>query len=572
MTQPQDVLLGNMIGGCRLEARLAAGGMGVVYRAHSHKFDREVAMKILAPSLATDPEYVERFFREARAAASIEHPNIVRVLDSGKDQDRYYMILEYVRGRTLADLLAEKGRLSMEMATRIVRDIARGLEAAHAAGIIHRDIKPANILLTHDLTPKITDFGLVRQGSRPSGITLDGVFMGTPEFVSPEQAEGRKIDARGDLYSLGVTYYQLLSGAYPFYGKTAMEMALSRLREEPRPIEHAFPGVDPRAATVIKKLLRRNPNERYATASDLIRDLEAILTGKTPATATPTKKGTRRLSVFSLDAKRWMRLVSFAILYLGTLGCFGALGRVLPPRLSEALRPDFRSPGSREVLFGAGLIAFAGSMFVFRRELSGSGRGVRVGVILFLACLATAAGTARLGEIRSLLGPVQAGFGGLALATLALGWAWPKPAGESRYLFFRFLLWAALALGYVFAVGGDLAAPTRNFRDSMNLLLPLITVALVASMFGVELGVGHRWAGFARVLGIFLLAVGILGIVAFGSAGHFDLEKRVDWLSVVARPFREAARQFSSQAGALGIAYVLLALAAVLVRGRSSRR
>ncbi|MBI2899443.1 MAG: serine/threonine protein kinase [Planctomycetes bacterium] len=587
MSVPQDALLGSVLGNCRIETRLAAGGMGVVYRAQSKRLDREVAMKVLAPSLAMDPEYVERFFREARAAGSIDHPNVVKVFDAGVDQERYYMVMEYVRGRTLADLIGEKGRLNLDQATRLVRDVARGLEAAHKGGLVHRDIKPANILLTHDQVPKITDFGLVRTGTRASGITIEGTFMGTPEYVSPEQAEGRKIDARCDLYSLGVTYYQMLSGSYPFYGKTAMEMALSRLREDPRPIEDALPGVDPRAAAVIRKLLRRSPNERYGSATDLIRDLEAILTGKPPTTVTPPRKNTRRLSVLSLDSKRVIRLSFFALLYSASFAAFGALGLAMGGRvraegdywrgIAAAFRALSFQPGLREALLASGLIACAGSFFVFRRELSACGRGAKVGTLLILALAGVFAGTSGLGadtargaeSVARHLGwaltrPVQAGLASLALVVLSVGLSWSKPPGEYRYVVFRLMLCGAAFFLLVFATGRDLAGPFRSFRDSMGTLLPMGTVAVVVLMFGIELSVGHRWTGLRRGMGLFLLVAGLAGVAAFGAAGLHDLENRVDWVRILSGPLREAGRGFRRHAAPVGIAAVLLCLAWVL--------
>jgi hypothetical protein len=598
MVEPQDPLLGNTLGSCRLEVRLATGGMGTVYRAHSLKLAKDVAVKILAPSLATDPEYVERFQREARAASSINHPNIVKVYDFGKDQERWYMVLEYVRGQTLGDLVFDKGRLSLEMATRIARDLAKGLEAAHRAGIIHRDVKPHNVLMTHDLTPKLTDFGLVRTGTRPSGITMEGVFMGTPEYVAPEQAEGRKVDARSDLYSLGVTYYQMLSGQLPFFGKTAMEMAMARLKEDPRPIENAAPGVDPRAAAVIAKLLKRSPLERYQSATELVKDLEAILVGKAPTSAKPpVDEESRKFVKVGLGAKRKLRAASFLLLFLLSMGCFTALGAIASPAaraegdywrgLAAAVRVDPSQPGLREGFLLGGVLALAGALFIFRRELAGCGRGWQIAFLLLLAVACACAGTAYLDGARgngadlvtsaakalgsALLRPVHLLLASVALLVLGVGLSWPREAGENRYVAYRLMLLAAFGLLYVFAVGRDLGAPLRSFSRAYHYLVPIGTLTLVAIGFGTELSVGFRHTGGARAFGLFLVVFAFVGMVVFGLVATRPSMDNIDWPRMLMQPILDFAASFRAQAGPLGVSYVLLALAAMLYVGGQAR-
>lgn len=587
----QDSLLGNTIGNCRLDEKLAVGGMGLVYRAYSKRWAKDVAMKILAPSLATDPEYVERFFREANAMSSIDHPNIVKVLDAGKDQDRYFMVMEYVRGQTLGDLIFDKGRLNLDEATRIARDIARGLEAAHSKGIIHRDIKPHNVLMMHDGTPKIIDFGLVRTGSKPSGITMEGVFMGTPEYVSPEQAEGGKIDVRSDLYSLGVAYYQMLSGTLPFFGKTAMEMAMARLREDPRPLESAVPGVDPRAAAVISKLLRKSPNERYATATDLVRDLEAVMVGKPPTALKPQKKGTERHAPVSLDTKRKARAFFFVFLLALGLAAFGALGAITGPAaraqndywrgLTVPLNVDASRPGLREALLAAGLLSLVGAFFVFRRELAACGRPLRIVLVILMALVSAYAGVAYVdgaavaddgvGQIlasaravgSALVRPVHLLLAATTLTILAIGLSWPRDAGSKRYLVFRGMLIAALFLFYAFAVDRDLQAPFRHLTRSGHLTIPALTVAFVAGLFGIELTVAHRWTGGWRLTGLLLFAVGLASALAFGVIGARP-EEQIDWASIFRGPFESFAREFRPQAGPVGLAFLFLSIGALL--------
>src|SRR5689334_11021603 len=293
-----DPLIGAKLGPCRVEERLAAGGMGVVYRARHTLLDQDVAVKILAPSLAADQEYVTRFFREAGAAGQIDHPNVIRVIDVGKYEDRYYLVMEYVAGDTLDRVIDTERRLSLERSTKFIREIASGLAAAHRAGIIHRDVKPGNIIVSPDGKPHLTDFGLARHTETKKGLTIEGTFLGTPEYASPEQVEGKKLDHRTDLYSLGVTYYQLLSGTLPFLGESPMEIAIKRTKEDPRPLENAFPGADARSCSIVMKLLRVEAGQRYQSATDLIRDLDAILQGpKTVPSKGPDT--TKKVDVFS---------------------------------------------------------------------------------------------------------------------------------------------------------------------------------------------------------------------------------------------------------------------------------
>jgi serine/threonine protein kinase len=272
-----DPLIGMTLGGCRMDAILGRGGMGTVYRAHHLALDKPVALKLLAAHLASDPSFVLRFVREAQAAAKIEHPNVVQILDVAEEDERHFILMQFIDGESLDHLLERQGRLDLAHATRIARDVAAGLQALHGQAIIHRDIKPANILVSKDGSVKITDFGLARNLRIEKGQTAPGIFMGTPEFVSPEQVNGPVVDHRADLYALGVTYYLILSGELPFHALTAVEMATQHLRADPIPIESRVSGLDPRAVEIIRKLLQKDPNNRYADAGELKGRLEAIL-------------------------------------------------------------------------------------------------------------------------------------------------------------------------------------------------------------------------------------------------------------------------------------------------------
>jgi serine/threonine protein kinase len=275
----QDPLVGMTLGGCRLESVLGRGGMGTVYKAHHAALDKAVALKLLSPHLAGDGDYVERFVQEARAAAKIEHPNVVQVLNVAEEEGQHFIIMQFIAGESLEDFLARNGKLDLRTSTKVARDVAAGLEALHGAGIVHRDIKPANILLSKDGSVKITDFGLARNVRQQRGHTAQGVFMGTPEFVSPEQVQGAEIDHRTDLYSLGVSYFLMLSGTLPFQGDGAVDTAARHLRDDAPSLLDRAPDVDPRAAGIVEKLLQKNPAERIQSAAVLRSELEELLGG-----------------------------------------------------------------------------------------------------------------------------------------------------------------------------------------------------------------------------------------------------------------------------------------------------
>jgi serine/threonine-protein kinase len=287
-----DPLLGLTLGGCRIDAVLGRGGMGTVYRGHHLALDKPVAVKFLAPHLAGDPSFVERFLHEARAAARIEHPNVVQILNVGQEHDQHFIVMQYIGGVNLQDVLDREGKLDVVRATRITREVAAGLQALHKEGIVHRDIKPANILLPRDGGGvKITDFGLarnLRQAPGP-GMTQPGTFMGTPEFVAPEQVLGSVVDGRADLYSLGVTYYLSLAGVLPYPLRNVPEPQSVLKEEEPPPLDALVPDISPRVVWVVDRLLKKAPKDRFPDAAALGEALQSILDGgaKTAAPESP---------------------------------------------------------------------------------------------------------------------------------------------------------------------------------------------------------------------------------------------------------------------------------------------
>ncbi|MEM8884980.1 MAG: serine/threonine-protein kinase, partial [Planctomycetota bacterium] len=269
----------NQIEGYRLLARLGSGAMGSVYKARHVKLDILVALKVLRVELAKSRTQVERLKREAQLAARLSHENIVRSLDVGESNGFHYFAMEFVDGPTARSLIRET-RMKEKDALKIVLNVARGLEHAHAAGVIHRDVKPANIMLSKDGRVKLGDFGLAR-GQGPSELTLEHAAIGTPQYLAPEQAaSAANATPRSDLYSLGATLYHLVTGQPPFSGENLAEIFGKVLRSEFEPPEAVVDDLSVDTLYLIHRLMRPNPKDRYANATELIVDLEKSLNGQ----------------------------------------------------------------------------------------------------------------------------------------------------------------------------------------------------------------------------------------------------------------------------------------------------
>ncbi len=281
-----SILAGDKIGPYHLSQQIGAGGMGEVYRAHDSRLARDVAIKILPASFSSDKDRLNRFTQEARAAAALNHPNLLAVFDVGEDRGTPYIVSELLVGETLRDRL-RRGPVPIRKAVDYAGQIARGLAAAHEKGIVHRDLKPENIFLTEDGRAKILDFGLAKltavdeKASHPEAATLQvatetGVVMGTVGYMSPEQVRGKQADARSDIFSLGAILYEMISGKRAFHGETPADTMSAILKEEPPELSETNRNVPPAVERIVRHCLEKNPAERFHSSSDVAFDLEVL--------------------------------------------------------------------------------------------------------------------------------------------------------------------------------------------------------------------------------------------------------------------------------------------------------
>ena len=267
MNAPTEKVFNNRY---RVDGTLGNGGMANVYVGTDTLLRRRVAIKVLREQYASDDDFVKRFSYEAQMAAKLSHPNIVNVYDFGREDHSYYIVMELVDGATFGELMRDERVLPEPVAVDYAIQIASGLAYAHRQGLLHRDVKPANVLVTKDDVVKLSDFGIARAVSEHTlGVTQPGMVMGSVAYISPEQAQGHEIDERSDLYSVGVVLYQMLTGSLPFVGETPVAVALKHVSEPPPPIDPRTTGVSPAIASIVARLLRKNPQERFASATEL---------------------------------------------------------------------------------------------------------------------------------------------------------------------------------------------------------------------------------------------------------------------------------------------------------------
>lgn len=260
--------------------------MADVFLARDQLLDRPVAVKVLFPQFAAEPTFVERFRREAQAAANLNHPSIVAVYDWGEHDNTYFIVMEYVEGRSLADIIRAEGTLHPDRSAEIATDVAAALGFAHRNGTVHRDVKPGNILITPTGQVKVTDFGIARAFGGGDDLTQTGSVMGTATYFSPEQAQGKNVDPRSDLYSLGIVLFEMITGNPPFTGDSPVAIAYKHVQEAPPRPTSINPAVPKSLEGIIARLLAKNPNQRYASAEDVRADLRRFREGQ-PLTGVP---------------------------------------------------------------------------------------------------------------------------------------------------------------------------------------------------------------------------------------------------------------------------------------------
>src|SRR5262245_46052874 len=311
MTEP---LIGKSISHYKILNRLGKGGMGEVYLAEDTRLKRRVALKVLAHDLASDPSRLERFQREAETIAALNHPNIVTIYSVEEAGGVRFLTMELVEGETLTQMIHSNG-MDVESFLRFSAPAAEALSAAHEKGIIHRDLKPGNIMVSNEGRIKILDFGLaklMRHDSDPDSSrietrveTEDGIVLGTMPYMSPEQIQGKRLDHRSDIFSLGIIFYEMLTGRRPFYGDTSAELISSIMRDTPQPIGALKPGTNEHLDRIIRRCLMKDPRDRYQTARDVyneLRDLNA------------TGGSSTRPASHSVSGEMWIAVLPFQYL------------------------------------------------------------------------------------------------------------------------------------------------------------------------------------------------------------------------------------------------------------------
>jgi len=336
----------------RLKEKIGSGGMAEVYLADDLLLGREVAVKVLHAQFAADPAFIQRFRHEAQAAANLNHPNIVNIYDWGNEGDQYYIVMEYVEGRDLKEILRSEGRLLPERAAEIAAEVCAALQFAHRGNLVHRDIKPHNIFITELGQVKVMDFGIAREGNG-GGITQTGMVMGTPQYISPEQAQGLAVDGRSDIYSLGVVLYEMLTGQLPFDDPNPVTVTYKQVREDPMPPSVIDPEIPATLEAIVMKAMSKNPANRFQNAqemkADLLRFLEGMPVSATPVLPEAAYAGTGATPAAAPSGRKWPWIAAAVIAVLIIVGIVLALvlggggGNVEVPNLQGMSEQQARS-------------------------------------------------------------------------------------------------------------------------------------------------------------------------------------------------------------------------------------
>jgi len=344
-------LVGKQFGHYQVLGELGKGGMATVYKADELSLNRVVALKVMSPKISDDPTMIKRFKREAQAAAQLNHPAIVQIFAIGEEKGIHYFTMEYIRGKSLAQLRREKGSLTPGEAVPYLVQTAEALGEAHRHGMVHRDIKPSNIMLDKAGRVKVTDFGIAHVASAQTQLTVAGSFLGTPQYMSPEQCEGKPVDGRSDIYSLGVTFYELITGRSPFEAETPGSMLVKIVKGEFKPLQEIDPNIPAGVRTVIEKMLKTSPKKRYQNTDEVItalknlakvvsQDTGATAFGKTMATVAPAAPAPKQKN-------RWLVPAAAAALLLVVLASAAIV--FAPPRRRDTDVGEAKTPETAPV-------------------------------------------------------------------------------------------------------------------------------------------------------------------------------------------------------------------------------
>jgi eukaryotic-like serine/threonine-protein kinase len=332
-TGAPDVLIGRRLKHFEVLSLLGRGGMGTVYLANDMALERPVALKVLAPKIAHDPSIIARFVREARAQARLRHPNVAQIYFISEEQGLHFLVMEYLHGPTLEQVLEREECIPWRRAMDLIAAAARGLRAAADEGFIHRDVKPSNLMIDRQAGIKLLDFGLVHDQLGDSRRGSDGTIVGSPFYISPEQATGAAVDERSDIYSLGCTLYHMLSGQPPFNGDTPVAVLAKHVTETPAPLARIAPDVPRSLQRIVERMMAKAPHARFATYDDLLAGIDAARDGG----AAPRRTLGRRAWALVVDAA----LLAPAALLLGpwtallVVAYFVACGRLAGRTLGD---------------------------------------------------------------------------------------------------------------------------------------------------------------------------------------------------------------------------------------------
>jgi eukaryotic-like serine/threonine-protein kinase len=354
-------VIGTLVSGrYRLDEKIGSGGMSTVYRAFDPTLERWVAIKLMHRDISTDPDQLERFRREARAVARLNHPHVVTVIDAGEDDGAPYIVFEYVEGETLKDRIRRLGRLPVSEAVAYAIEVGRGLSSAHSNRLVHRDVKPQNVLIDLDGRAKVTDFGIARS-LESQGLTATGRVLGTTDYVSPEQAMGQDVTEQSDIYSLGICLYEMLTGEIPFQADTQVAVAMKHVQEPMPDVQRRRPEISAALAAVIEHATAKELRHRYATVDAMGHELEEVLaieaarTGETTGEATTVLRSLPgETGGFAPRRMRHPRMALWASVLL--IAMAGGLVAWFATRTEKGAGPSAapKTPGLTDVRFGGG--------------------------------------------------------------------------------------------------------------------------------------------------------------------------------------------------------------------------